>query len=510
MLVASTLAFSPPAAAQTQPFTDTSSDSYYSDAVAALADIGIFDGTECAEGMLCPEASIDRKTMAVWTVRALDDQGPTQASGDRFTDVDANSFHAPFIERMAELGVTSGCGDGTEFCPDATVTRAQMAVFLTRAFNLDPGPDPGFTDVAADAWYYDHAAALAASGITAGCGDGTAFCPKRDTSRAQMATFLARALGLLEATTATTGGADVTVGVGFACAVIADGTMDCWGRIGGEGSYILSLEAARATPGGSYVEVSATYPDAACALHALRSDGTLECWSEGPHSGENRPDGVADTTSFVVDDGSNVPGGIFKSLDGSCAIRSDDSIECWGHEPLVSGVPQGTFKSLSSGWYHACGVRTEGTLVCWGQRPEHLPFDYGLGLESDVPQGTFTSVAVGFDHACAIRAEGTLACWGQNPEYPGLVSRAPQGTFTSVALGGVESCAIRTDATLACWGSAPDFMGIEVSSPQGAFTAVAMYRGLSFLGSEYISDAAGIMSDGTVSLWGSAYWDCCG
>ena len=65
MLVASTLAFSPPAAAQTQPFTDTSSDSYYSDAVAALTDSGIFDGTECAEGMLCPEASIDRKTMAV-------------------------------------------------------------------------------------------------------------------------------------------------------------------------------------------------------------------------------------------------------------------------------------------------------------------------------------------------------------------------------------------------------------------------------------------------------------
>ena len=78
-----------------------------------------------------------------------------------------------------------------------------MAVFLTRAFDLDPGPDPVFTDVAPDAWYYDQVAALAASGITAGCGDGTTFCPHQQTTRAQMATFLARATGLVETPTAT-------------------------------------------------------------------------------------------------------------------------------------------------------------------------------------------------------------------------------------------------------------------------------------------------------------------
>ena len=197
-LAASALGISSPAAAQTQPFTDTSQDAYYSEAVDALAGGGVFDGTECAQGMLCPGEPIDRKTMAVWTVRALDDQDPAQNPNSRFSDVDADSFHAPFIERMAELGVTTGCGDGTGFCPDNTVTRNQMAVFLTRAFNLDPGPDPGFTDVAPDAWYYNQVAALAASRITAGCGDGTTFCPSRQTTRGQMATFLARALGLIQ------------------------------------------------------------------------------------------------------------------------------------------------------------------------------------------------------------------------------------------------------------------------------------------------------------------------
>ena len=197
-LVVAALGVSSPAAAQTQPFTDISQDAYYSEAVGALAGGGVFDGTECAPGMLCPGEPIDRKTMAVWTVRALDGEDPAQILDSRFSDVAADSFHGPFIERMAELGVTTGCGDGTGFCPDDTVSRAHMAVFLTRAFDLDPGPDPGFSDVADDAWYYNHVAALAASRITAGCGDGTTFCPSRQTTRAQMATFLARALGLIQ------------------------------------------------------------------------------------------------------------------------------------------------------------------------------------------------------------------------------------------------------------------------------------------------------------------------
>ena len=197
MLAASTLGVSSPAAAQTQPFTDTPQDAFYSDAVNTLADRGLFEGTLCAQGMLCPGDSIDRKTMAVWIVRTLDGQDPAEIPTSRFSDVAAGSFHAPFIERMAQLGVTAGCGGGN-FCPDGTVNRDQMAVFLTAAFDLEPGPDPGFTGVAPDAWYHDQVAALAASGITAGCGDDI-FCPKLRTLRGQMALFLYKALEQQEA-----------------------------------------------------------------------------------------------------------------------------------------------------------------------------------------------------------------------------------------------------------------------------------------------------------------------
>lgn len=172
-------------------FCDVPVDAYYATPVARLHADGVMRGTLCESGF-CPSEPIDRKTMAVWMVRVLDGWDPQPITRSRFDDVDAAGFHAPFIERMAELGVTRGCGDRSGFCPDRNVSRAEMAVFLSRAYSLPDGPAPGFTDVPDGAWYAADVAKLAASGITVGCADGL-FCPGRDTTRGQMATFLHRA-----------------------------------------------------------------------------------------------------------------------------------------------------------------------------------------------------------------------------------------------------------------------------------------------------------------------------
>ena len=191
-----------PAAAQTGGFSDVTGG-VYKPAVDALAARGTFEGTLCGDDAFCPDDPIKRSTMAVWVVRGLDGADPPPISRSRFDDVDADSFHAPFIERMADLGVTEGCGDGSVYCPDGSVTRAEMAVFFSRAYKLPPmrpGVEyaPSFVDVASDAWYAGHVTRLAVWGITAGCGDGSGFCPDSHTTRAQMATFLARAVGLVE------------------------------------------------------------------------------------------------------------------------------------------------------------------------------------------------------------------------------------------------------------------------------------------------------------------------
>ena len=181
-----------PVSAQTGGYGDVPEGAFYATPVADLAAASLFGGTECQAGF-CPGKPIDRKTMAVWMVRVLDGADPPAVSQTRFNDVDVGGFYAPFIERMAELGVTQGCGDGSGFCPDRTVTRAEMAAFVSRAYDLPDGTDPGFTDVPPNAWYGADAARLAASKISVGCGDGTKFCPEQDTTRAQMATFLWRA-----------------------------------------------------------------------------------------------------------------------------------------------------------------------------------------------------------------------------------------------------------------------------------------------------------------------------
>ena len=60
---------------------------------------------------------------------------PPAATGTLFTDVPASDPFAKWIEQLANEGISAGCGNGN-FCPEVPVTRAQMAVFLVKAFGL--------------------------------------------------------------------------------------------------------------------------------------------------------------------------------------------------------------------------------------------------------------------------------------------------------------------------------------------------------------------------------------
>ena len=94
---------------------------------------------------------------------------------------------------IAHQGITLGCGPRA-FCPSAFVTREQMASFLARALGVPAAANDHFDDDAGSVHEAD-INALAEAGVTAGCGPRQ-FCPTRVVSRQEMASFLVRALGL--------------------------------------------------------------------------------------------------------------------------------------------------------------------------------------------------------------------------------------------------------------------------------------------------------------------------
>jgi hypothetical protein len=144
--------------------------------------------TGCGGGKFCPAQSVTRGQMAAFLSRGFD-LPPAPSAG--FADT-AGSIFAADIDSLFAAGITTGCG-GAKFCPEQPVTRGQMAAFLGRALELPPAPSAGFTDTAGSIFQAD-IDALFAAGITTGCGVGQ-FCPEQSVTRGQMAAFLHRALG---------------------------------------------------------------------------------------------------------------------------------------------------------------------------------------------------------------------------------------------------------------------------------------------------------------------------
>jgi hypothetical protein len=117
---------------------------------------------------------------------------PPQPMRISFSDIAGNVFEANILW-LANSGITGGCGNG-RFCPAQRVTREQMASFLARALELPPTSNDYFGDDEASI-HEDNINRLAASGVTGGCSTGR-FCPGGYVTRAEMASFLSRAVGL--------------------------------------------------------------------------------------------------------------------------------------------------------------------------------------------------------------------------------------------------------------------------------------------------------------------------
>ncbi len=418
LAISASLVVATPAAARAQQ--DTYSDvidGVHKPAIDILAEMGLFDGTLCGDDGFCPSEPIERSTMAVWLVRSLQDGEPAPTGATRFADVDPDQWWAPHAERLAELEITVGCQqDPLHFCPDDLIHRDRMATLLVRAFDLEPAPPSAFADIEGSTRAPD-IDSLAAAGITAGCKQNPLrYCPTSPVTRAQMATFLGRALGLVDAPQPILSPATyraVTAGGDHSCAIRNDGTVTCWG-------YNSAGQAE--APEGRFKAVAAGSGHTC----GLRADDTIECW------GHNE-DGQADA-----------PGGTFESVaanyDHSFGLRSDDTVTCWGqHEE-----PGGSLKAIVARFGGGCRLRADDTLECGAS-------------SSDPPEGTFKAVSAGSYHTCGLRTDDTIECWGNNER--GQAS-PPGGRFIDID----GNCGVRSDLVIVCWG----YRTFRTADPVGA------------------------------------------
>jgi hypothetical protein len=165
-----------------------SSDFLY---VGTLHEDGVVNG--CSSTEFCPENTLTRGQMAKVIIRGLGESTGTYRG--YFNDVPSTNTFWREIEALKELGITAGC-NANNYCPNAAVTRGQLATFLARAMKIDhlTSRNNHFSDDNTNV-HQNNINLLRDRGIVAGCG-GTSFCPNSGVKRKDMARWVVRAFDL--------------------------------------------------------------------------------------------------------------------------------------------------------------------------------------------------------------------------------------------------------------------------------------------------------------------------
>ena len=139
-----------------------------------------------------PDAPCTRAQVVTFLWRAM---GQPQVFGaELFTDVERDSWYEEALNWAVEKGITTGTSE-TTFSPEAPCTRAQVVTFLWRALDKPQAMNGAdlFTDVPEDAYFFQPVLWALDKGVTTGTGEGV-FSPDDTCTRAQVVTFLYRAL----------------------------------------------------------------------------------------------------------------------------------------------------------------------------------------------------------------------------------------------------------------------------------------------------------------------------
>jgi len=175
------------------PFTDVAPSNPFFNFINAMYVRKITSGCLANPPQYCPDATTTRGEMAVFLITAIEGNNPyTYTLTPYFSDVPATHPFFKWIQKLTDLGITGGCSPGL-FCPDDPVTRGEMAVFVIASrygkIQFSYPSTPYFTDVPVSNPFFPFVQKMAQQGITAGC-TPTTFCPDVSLTRGQMAVFI--------------------------------------------------------------------------------------------------------------------------------------------------------------------------------------------------------------------------------------------------------------------------------------------------------------------------------
>jgi len=372
-------------------------------------------------------------------------------------------------------------------------------------------------------------------------GDGTPTGPKLcGTDRDPCSPTPVTVIDIDDAKQISAGG-DTTEGVDHVCALLAAGTVKCWGY-GYDGELADGMTNNTSTPISAQGVTGATQVAAgAFDSCAVFGGGSIKCWGDNSSGelGTGTPTGlrtkpvavkrITDATSVVV-------GGYH-----SCAVLAGRTVACWGDndngeigngsmaggdiltEVAVNGIDNAT--EAGAGDYHSCALLSGGGVQCWGDNSHG---ELGIGSTngpsscdgdpcSPVPVAvsgitTVTQITAGYFQTCALLSAGSIECWGDN-QYGQLgdgtttdssVPVAVQGvsTATQVAVGEGQTCALLAGGTVECWGNNYyGQLGDGTTTDSSTPVAVQGITDATQITASY-DDTCALLAGGTVKCWG--------
>ncbi len=319
----------------------------------------------------------------------------------------------------------------------------------------------------------------------------------------------------------------ISAGDFHTCALVDDGTVRCWGlALDGRLGYGNTTTIGDDETPDAVAPVSLG-PERAVAITAggahtcaLLADGTVRCWGFGDDGrlgyGDRETIGDNETPASIAPVSLGPARAVAITAGGAhtCALLADRTVRCWGTngdlfggdgrlgygdartigddetpgslaEPVKLGQDR-TATAISAGDFHTCAVLDDDSVRCWG-----LALDGRLGYAGNPQRAigdnehpgsvgpvslgqnrTATAISAGRDHTCARLNDGNVRCWGRgidgqlgygnennvgDNETPGSVGPVNIGLnliATSISAGERHTCARLDDDNVRCWGYA--------------------------------------------------------